>query len=108
MAPATGWTSAKLEDLAKTATGGTPPRSNRAYFAGTIPWVKSGELNDNVIYDTEEHLSSDALHDSSAKVFPKGTVLVALYGATVGKTAILETAAATNQAICAVFVNDGV
>jgi type I restriction enzyme, S subunit len=106
MATRTGWTSAKLEELAKTATGGTPSRSNRAYFAGTIPWVKSGELDDNVIYDTEEHISPDALRNSSAKVFPKGTVLVALYGATVGKTAILASHAASNQAVCAVFVDD--
>jgi type I restriction enzyme S subunit len=105
MAIANGWNSAKLEALAKTATGGTPARSKRAYFAGTIPWVKSGELDDNFIYDTEEHLSPDALRDSSAKLFPKGTVLVALYGATVGKTAILETEAATNQAVCAIFVD---
>ncbi len=81
-----GWTSAKIEELAKTATGGTPARKNAAYFAGTILWVKSGELDDNVICDTEEHLSREALNNSSAKVFPKGTVLVALYGATVGKT----------------------
>jgi type I restriction enzyme S subunit len=108
MAMPTGWTSAKLDEVAKTATGGTPARNNRAHFAGTIPWVKSGELDDNIIYDTEEHLSSDALRDSSAKIFPKRTVLVALYGATVGKTAILETDAATNQAICAIFVDDRV
>lgn len=106
MSRATRWTSAKLEEVAKTATGGTPVRSNRTYFAGTIPWVKSGELDDNTIYDTEEHLSSDALRESSVKLFPKGTVLVALYGATVGKTAVLETDAATNQAVCAIFVDD--
>src|SRR5438552_1169331 len=102
------WTSSKLEDVATTATGGTPARNNRAYFDGTIPWVKSGELDDNVICDTEEHLTADAIRDSSAKVFSKGTVLVALYGATVGKTAILETDAATNQAVCAIFVNNRV
>src|SRR5580704_13581274 len=108
MAPSLTWTSAKLEDVAKTATGGTPPRNNHSYFNGTIPWAKSGELDDNFIYDTDEHLSSDALRDSSAKIFPKGTILVALYGATVGKTAILETDAATNQAVCAILVDAGV
>lgn len=108
MAPANGWIFSRLEEVARTATGGTPSRDNRAYFGGAIPWVKSGELDDNIIYDTEEYLSVDALRNSSAKVFPVGTVLVALYGATVGKTAVLATEAATNQAVCAIFVDSRV
>ena len=99
------WASSKLETVAKTATGGTPARNRPDYFSGPIPWVKSGELDDNCIFEAEEHLSPDAIRHSSAKVFPRGTILLALYGATVGKTAILETDAATNQAICAVFVD---
>ena len=68
-----------------------------------IPWVKSGELNDREITDTEEYITEEGLSYSSAKVFPSGTLLIALYGATVGKTGILRIAASTNQAVCAVF-----
>ena len=103
-----GWTCSRLDQVAKTATGGTPLRSNPEYFTGSIPWVKSGELEDNIITDTQEHLTEEAIQCSSAKVFPRGTLLVALYGATVGKTAILNTHAAINQAICAIFVDETV
>jgi len=88
----------------KTYEWWTPSRKIREYWEnGTIPWVKSGELEDNVIYTTEEKITERGLKESSAKVFPKGTLLVALYGATVGKTAILGIEATTNQAVCAVL-----
>jgi hypothetical protein len=93
----------KLSDIAETASGGTPDRGNSGYFGGPIPWLKSGELNDGVILDTEESLTESGLEHSSAKVFPRSTLLIALYGATVGKTGILGVDAATNQAICAVL-----
>jgi len=93
----------KLSDIAETASGGTPDRGNASYFGGPIPWLKSGELNDGVISDIEESLTQSGLDHSSAKVFPRNTLLIALYGATVGKTGILGLDAATNQAVCAVL-----
>jgi len=94
------WAWKTIEEIAYTTSGGTPSRSNLAYFDGSIPWVKSGELEDNYIEATEEHISEIGLKESSAKLFPQGTVLVALYGATIGKTGILKVEATTNQAIC--------
>ena len=99
------WRVVKIEDIAQTSSGGTPSRAKREYYAGNIPWVKSSELKDNVIYETEEKITKEGLQNSSAKIFPKGTLLIAMYGATVGKTGILGIDAATNQAICAILPN---
>lgn len=93
------WELVPLKAVALIYSGGTPDRTNPVFFNGTIPWVKSGELNYNTITKTEEYISNVALQESSAKLFPEGTVLVALYGATVGKLAILGIEATTNQAI---------
>ena len=95
-----------IGELCETTSGGTPSRSRGDFFQGNIPWIKSGELEDDYIYRAEEHISDEALSSSSAKIFPKGTLVVALYGATVGKTGILEIDACTNQAVCALFPND--
>jgi len=103
-----GWQIKRVEEIAKTTSGGTPSRKNKAYYSGNILWVKSGELCDNFIFDTEEKISEDALRNSSAKLFPIGTVLIAMYGATVGKTAILKNQATTNQAVCGIFPNESV
>jgi len=92
--------------IARISSGGTPDRTRLDYYEGTIPWVKSGELNDSTILDTEEHISEVALNNSSAKLFPINTVLVAMYGATVGRTAILKRVCATNQAVCAIQAID--
>jgi type I restriction enzyme, S subunit len=96
-----GWVKTSLGEIAEWGSGGTPSRAISKYFIGNIPWIKTGELNDNVIYETEEHISEEALKNSSAKIFPKGSVAIAMYGATIGKTAILGIDAATNQA-CAI------
>jgi type I restriction enzyme S subunit len=85
------WKSRPLGELATTTSGGTPSRARKDYYGGSIPWVKSGELNDDYIFDTEEHITEAGLKNSSAKVFSSGTILIALYGATVGKTSILRT-----------------
>jgi len=98
-----GWAWTTITDIADTTSGGTPSRKYPEYFQGTIPWVKSGELGDGFISKTEEKITGDALRNSSAKLFPSGTVLVALYGATVGKVGILKIDAASNQAVCALF-----
>ena len=97
------WEVTKLSEVCETATGGTPSRNNPDYFRGQIPWVKSGELEDTTISEAKEGISKQAIAESNAKVFPKGTVLMAMYGATVGKLGRLEIDAATNQAVCAFF-----
>ena len=96
----------KLGEICETTSGGTPNRKNDAYYGGIIPWVKSGELGKGVIYDTEEKITEKAVKESSAKVFPEGTLLIALYGATIGKLGFLGVPAATNQAVCGIFANE--
>lgn len=100
------WKWVKLGEVCHTTSGGTPSRREAKYYNGTIPWVKSGELDKGVITDTEEKISEEAIKNSSAKVFPKGTLLIALYGATIGKLAFLGVDAATNQAICGIYQNE--
>ncbi len=95
------WSVMQIQDICKTSSGGTPSRSNPSYFKGNIPWVKTGELRDGYIYETEEYISEEALRTSSAKLFPPNTVLFAMYGATIGKTAITKIRTTTNQACCA-------
>ncbi|MCJ7583723.1 MAG: restriction endonuclease subunit S [Anaerolineales bacterium] len=90
-------------ELCDTRSGGTPSRTCAYFFEGDIPWIKSGELEDDFIHRAEEHITEEAITSSSAKIFPKGTLVVALYGATVGKTGVLEIDAATNHAVCALF-----
>jgi len=97
------WRRATLGELCRTTSGGTPSRTRPEYFAGTIPWVKSGELTDGLVSEVEEFITDEALTNSSAKIFPAGTLLIALYGATVGRLGVLTRAAATNQAVCAIF-----
>ncbi len=94
---------AVLGEICRTTSGGTPSRKRPDFFNGSIPWVKSGELTDGLVSEVEEFVTEEAIASSSAKVFPAGTLLIALYGATVGKLGILSRAAATNQAVCAVF-----
>ncbi len=102
--PNAPWPVVRLGDVAETSSGGTPKRTSSAYYGGGIPWVKSGELGDSTVYETSETISKAGLEGSSAKIFPKGTLCVALYGATVGKLGILGVDAATNQAVCGIFL----
>lgn len=97
------WLLIRLGDIATTTSGGTPLRSHNEFYGGYIPWLKSGELEDELISSTDEFITDEGLLKSSAKVFPAGTVVVALYGATVGKTGIIDFDGATNQAVCGVF-----
>ena len=96
------WETVQISEFCKTGTGGTPSRSNmeRYYEGGTIPWVKSGELRENIITDTGEHVTEAALKETSIKLVPAGALLLALYGATVGRLGILGVEATTNQAVC--------
>jgi type I restriction enzyme S subunit len=105
-----GWEVKKIQDLYGTSSGGTPSRKNENedefYSNASIPWVKTKELNDNYILDTEEKITEFAVKKSSAKIFPKNTVLIAMYGATIGKLGILSQSAATNQACCAFLLKE--
>jgi len=94
----------EVADLCKISSGGTPSRQVAEYFGGDIPWVKTTEVRDEVIYETEETLTQLGLENSSAKIYPRGSLIVAMYGqgATRGRTAKLGIDAATNQA-CAVL-----
>ena len=99
-----GWEVRKLETLYRTSSGGTPSRKNLEYYEnGTIDWVKTGELKDCFVLSSEEKITVQALSKSSAKLFPANTVLIALYGATIGQLGILSHEAATNQACCAIL-----
>lgn len=96
----------RISDFCDTSSGGTPSREQSdRYYGGSIPWVKSGELRENLITDTEEKITEYALLESSAKINPVGSILLAMYGATVGRMATLGIDAATNQAICAIKPN---
>jgi type I restriction enzyme S subunit len=100
---AKGWMLSKLGVLGEWSSGGTPSRKNSEYYGGSIPWVKTGDLNDNYIELAEEFITEIGLKNSSAKIFPSGTLLLAMYGATIGKTGILKFDAATNQACAAIL-----
>lgn len=97
------WTVKLLEDITTTSSGGTPSRAIPQYFQGNIRWFTTSELKDCELNDSFEHISESALNNSSCKLFPKGTLLMAMYGATIGKLGILNNEAATNQACCAIF-----
>lgn len=100
------WCWTYLKNIAQWGAGGTPSRKNLAFYDGNIPWVKTGELEDDYLYNTKEKISEEAIQKSSAKLFPVGSVLIAMYGATIGKTAILRVEAATNQACACAVCND--
>lgn len=97
----------RLGSICKTMSGGTPSRSVPMYWNGDIPWVKTGEINYLDILSTEECITSEGLKSSAARLFPPGTVLMAMYGegVTRGKVAMLGIEAATNQACLAFFPN---
>ena len=101
------WDAPHLADFCRTGSGGTPSRKRmqRYYEGGTIPWVKSGELREEVISSTNEYITQAALKETSVKLVPKDALLVALYGATVGRLGILGTQATTNQAVCHIIPN---
>ena len=94
----------KLGELFKIASGGTPNRKKSEYFSqGDIPWIKTGDLKNKYVEFASEMISRQGLDNSSAKLFPRNTVLIAMYGATIGATSIMKISATTNQA-CAAFL----
>lgn len=101
------WEWKNLGEIANTSSGGTPSRNKKEYWEnGNIKWLKSGELNDGYIDFIEENITEEAIKNSSAKIFQKGTLLIAMYGATAGKLGILNLDSTTNQAICAFLHKD--
>ena len=102
-----GWKYEKVGDLVKTTSGGTPSRRKSEYYVnGNIRWIKTKELNDGFIFETEEHITEEAVKNSSAKILPEGTLIVAMYGATIGKIGIAAAEMACNQACCAFIAFD--
>ena len=95
------WEEKKLGDIGKWQAGATPSRANKSYYGGNIPWLKTGDLNDGFITEIPEYITEKALEETSVKLNPEGSVLVAMYGATIGKVGILTFPATTNQACCA-------
>ena len=99
-----GWPVMKLGDVCQTGSGGTPLKAKKEYYEnGTIPWLLSGEVSQGEIRSATTFITQKGLKNSSAKMFPKDTVLVAMYGATAGQVGILRFEAATNQAVCGIL-----
>ena len=102
-----GWIVKKLGEVCNTSSGGTPLKSHSEYYdGGTIPWLRSGEISKGNIYETELFITEEGLKKSSAKIFPINTVVIAMYGATVGQVGILKKEMSTNQAVCGIYPND--
>lgn len=96
----------KLGDVVETTSGGTPSRSHMEFYVGKYGWVKSKELNSSFITKTEETITDDAIAKSAAKLLPAKSILIAMYGATVGQYAILSKPMTCNQAVCALLPNE--
>jgi type I restriction enzyme S subunit len=102
-----GWEIKKLGDVCDTGAGGTPLKAHKDYYEnGNIPWLLSGEVSQGEIYNSRNYITKKGLKNSSAKLFPINTVLVAMYGATAGQVGILKFEACTNQAVCGILPNE--
>ena len=96
-----GWCLTTLRSIGHWQSGATPSRLQKEYYGGNIPWLKTGDLNDGIIINIPEFITEKALAETSVKLNPSGSVLIAMYGATIGKVGILSFPATTNQACCA-------
>ena len=101
----TEWELKSVEETMVTTSGGTPSRQNSDYYNGNIPWIKTGELKHKYIYSTKENISNSALKESSAKLLPSNSVILAMYGATIGNVSITKIESTCNQACCAFLPN---
>ena len=96
--------SSSIRNIAKTCSGGTPSSKNPDYYdGGTIPWLTSGEVNQDRILSTSKCITEAGLRDSSAKWIPENSVVIAMYGATAGKSGLLKIPCTTNQAVCSIL-----
>ena len=102
------WKWVKVGNVGSWSSGATPSRTNPAYYGGTIPWLKTGDLNDGFIKEIPEFITDLALEKTSVRLNPVGSVLMAMYGATIGKLGILDISATTNQACCACIPYEGI
>ena len=102
------WSWTTLGKIGKWQSGSTPNRLNKDYYNGNIPWLKTGDLNNGYITHIPESITEKALNETSLKLNPTGCVLIAMYGATIGKIGILTFPATTNQACCACEVFNGI
>ena len=102
------WEWVRLGNIGEWGSGATPSRTKSEYYNGTIPWLKTGDLNDGYITYIPETITNLALTETSVKLNPVGSVLIAMYGATIGKLGILQLPATTNQACCACVPFTGV
>jgi type I restriction enzyme S subunit len=102
-----GWEVKKIKEISETGSGGTPLSTKREFYEnGNIPWINSGEVNSSFIIDSKKYISEEGLNNSSAKIFPKGSILMAMYGATAGQVSLIDFEACTNQAICSIMPFD--
>lgn len=101
------WKWIRVGNVGSWSAGATPPRTNPAYYGGSIPWLKTGDLNDGFIKEVSEYITDLALEKTSVRLNPIGSVLMAMYGATIGKLGILEIPVTTNQACCACITYTG-
>ena len=95
------WEWVRLGFIGDWGSGATPSRTNKEYYGGNIPWLKTGDLNDGIITNIPEKITELVLEKTSVRLNPVGSVLIAMYGATIGKLGILNIPATTNQACCA-------
>ena len=99
-----GWNISLIKEIAATYSGGTPKSTNIEYYNnGEIAWINSGELNSPIITKTTNYITKCGLENSSAKLYPSNSILVAMYGATAGKVSLLTFEACSNQAVCGVI-----
>ena len=94
------WIWTRMGQIGDWGAGSTPQRGNQDYYGGNILWLKTGELNNDIVYDTEEKITQRAFQDCSLRMNKIGDVLIAMYGATIGKLAIVGKELTTNQACC--------
>ena len=102
------WEWVRLGDIGDWCSGATPSRQHPEYYGGDIPWLKTGDLNDGYISNIPEYISQEGFEHSSVRLNPIGSILIAMYGATIGKLGILQIPATTNQACCACILYRGV
>ena len=102
------WKWVRLGEIGSWASGATPLRTNPSFYGGTIPWLKTGDLNDGHVSEVPEFITEEAMEKTSVRLNPVGSVLMAMYGATIGKIAILDSPMTTNQACCACITTAGV